>query len=87
MIPSCITLTPEQRTLLTTRLTAAEEAYHTLQIGGAARVVVDQNGERVEFMSSNKGNLYNYIISLKAQLGMFSAACGGRPLGPAGFVF
>lgn len=87
MIPSCITLTPEARALLVKQLAEAEAAYHTLQIGGSARVVVDQNGERVEFMSSNKGNLYNYIISLKAQLGMFSAACGGRPLGPAGFVF
>jgi hypothetical protein len=87
MIPSCITLTPEARELLTTQLAQAEAAYHTLQMGQAARVVVDQNGERVEFMSSNKGNLYNYIISLKAQLGMFSAACGGVPIRPAGFLF
>lgn len=87
MIPTCITLTPDKRALLETQLAAAELAYHTLQVGGAARVVVDQNGERVEFMSSNKGNLYNYIISLKAQLGMFSAACGGTPIRPAGFLF
>lgn len=87
MLPTCVILTPEQRALLTAQLAQAEAAYHTLQIGGAARVVVDQNGERVEFMSSNKGNLYNYIISLKAQLGMFSAACGGTPLRPAGFLF
>lgn len=83
----CITLTPDERAVLTQRLTEAQAAFHTLSIGGAARVIVDQNGERVEFTAANKGNLSNYILSLKAQLGMFSAACGGVPIAPAGFFF
>lgn len=84
---NCVPLTPEARALLEQQLKEAQAQYHTLQIGGAARVVVDQNGERVEFTSANKGNLYNYILSLKAQLGMFSPACGGMPIRPAGFLF
>jgi len=87
MYPTCTNLTPEARALLEKQLAEAQAAYHTLQVGGAARVIVDQNGERVEFMASSKGNLYNYIMSLKAQLGQFSPACGGVPLRPAGFVF
>lgn len=83
----CVSLTPEARALLEKQLAEAQSAYHTLQIGGAARVIVDQNNERVEFTSANKGNLYNYILSLKAQLGMFSPACGGMPIPPAGFLF
>lgn len=84
---NCVPLTPEARALLEQQLKEAQAQYHTLQIGGAARVVVDQNGERVEFTSANKGNLYNYILSLKAQLGLFSPACGGMPIRPAGFLF
>lgn len=86
MIP-CMRLTPEARALLEKQLAEAQSAYHTLQIGGAARVIVDQNNERVEFTAVNKGNLANYILSLKAQLGMLSPECGGIPLRPAGFVF
>ena len=84
---SCIPLTPEARALLEKQLAEAQAQYHTLMLGTAARVIVDQNGERVEFTAANKGNLVNYILSLKAQLGMFTPACGGLPLGPAGFVF
>lgn len=84
---TCITLTPEERAVLQQRLTDAEKAYHTLAMGQQARVIVDQNGERVEFATAQKGVLANYILSLKAQLGMFSPACGGLPMRPAGFLF
>lgn len=84
---SCTPLTPEARALLEQQLKEAQAQYHTLMLGTAARVIVDQNGERVEFTAANKGNLANYILSLKAQLGMLTPACGGLPLGPASFVF
>jgi hypothetical protein len=54
---------------LQARLTAAEEAYHNLQIGCSARVVVDQNGERVEYSAANSAKLAAYINELKRQLG------------------
>jgi Spy/CpxP family protein refolding chaperone len=40
-------LTPEQRAALEANLADARAAYHQLAIGGQARVIVDQNGERV----------------------------------------
>lgn len=53
---------------LQTRLAEAEAAYHRLMSGQSARVVVDQNGERVEFSSVSAGSLYAYILRLKTQL-------------------
>lgn len=61
-------LTSEQRAVLQARLTEAQTAYHRLQIGTSARVVVDQNGERVEFTSANSSKLKAYIAELEAQL-------------------
>lgn len=78
-------LTPEQRTLLEANLKDARAAYHQLAIGGQARVIVDQNGERVEFSAANKGTLYAYIMSLESQLAVLPAAL--RVAGPARFIF
>lgn len=63
------TLTSEQITLYTTRLTEAESALHTLNIGQQARVFVDQNGERVEFTATNRAALRAYVMELKTLLG------------------
>lgn len=38
-------------------------------IGQSARVVVDQNGERVEYTPANSTKLSAYINDLKRQLG------------------
>lgn len=65
-----MTLTPEQRAVLETRLTEAENAYHQLAMGQAARVFVDQNGERIEYVAANANRLQTYITSLKYQLGV-----------------
>lgn len=65
-------------------LVEAEAAYHALMIGQSARVVVDSNGERVEYTAANSAKLEAYIQSLK-----YKIANGGkssRP-GPAGVVF
>lgn len=46
-------------------LVEAEAAYHKLMTGTLARVFVDQNGERVEYVSANASKLAAYIQSLK----------------------
>lgn len=73
------TLTPEQRAALEAKLAAAETAYHNLILGGQARVIVDQNGERVEFSAANSARLAAYIADLKRQLG---TGCSSGPLRP-----
>ena len=80
------TLTPEQRALLQTQLNEAVAAYHQLMTGQAARVVVDQNGERVEFAVSNSAKLASYITSLRLQLAQFDT-CALRAVAPAQFIF
>lgn len=47
------------------KLAQAEAALHALLTGKSARVVVDQNGERVEFTSINLGALRAYIDELR----------------------
>ncbi len=53
---------------LTDRLTEAETALHKLVTGQMAVVVVDQNGERVEFSRANINQLRAYIKDLQAQI-------------------
>lgn len=65
------------------QLAEAEAAYHELVTGKSARVVVDANGERVEFVAANLTKLYLYIQSMRAELGTAT----NRVSGPAGFVF
>ena len=69
-------LTPEEVVTYTTRLGEAEQALHQLVIGGAARVFVDQNGERVEFQAANAQRLRGYIYELRTKLGMTTDVMG-----------
>jgi hypothetical protein len=62
---------------LTAWLAEAEQAYHNLNMGLQAKVVVDQNGERIEYNASTRGQLFSYIQDLKRQLGVGTA---GSPL-------
>lgn len=67
-------------------LTEARAAYHSLSTGTMARVIVDQNGQRVEFAPANMTKLYTYIQELERLL----AGEAGTPAvsrGPARFVF
>lgn len=73
------TLTDAERAVLTTRLSEAEDALHKLLIGGHARVVVESNGERVEFTAGNSQKLRSYIFELQVTLGV-RVPCG--PLKP-----
>lgn len=67
------------------RYTEAEEAYHNLMTGNMPRVVVDQNGERVEFTSTNAPRLLMYVNKLKAEIDALSNPTTSR--GPARFIF
>lgn len=64
-------------------LAEAKAAYHNLMTGTMPRVVVDQNGERVEFTAANKQALASYIASLEASCGINSL----QALAPAQFMF
>jgi len=59
------TLTSAERLLLQARLDEAKQAYHDLMTGTKARVIVDQNGEKVEFSAPNRQALYAYIQELE----------------------
>ncbi len=68
------------------QLAEAEAAYHRLMTGQAARVVVDQNGERVEFTSVSAASLRNYVAQLRAQLAPL-IGCPVQVNRPLGFIF
>ena len=57
-------------------LPEAQSAYHALVIGGSARVVVDQNGERVEYTSGNRAALSAYIAMLESIIAGIAADRG-----------
>lgn len=65
---------------LQARLDAALDAQANLALGGQARVVQDQNGERIEYTTANAGALARLILTLEFQI----AQLGGpaAPLGP-----
>lgn len=67
------------------KLDEARKAYHDLMTGRSARVVVDGNGERVEFTSVNRASLYAYIRELEAQLP--AAPAPSVSYAPAHFTF
>lgn len=62
-------LTSAEKALYQTRLTDAEEKLHLLLTGEAAKVFVDQNGERIEYVQANANRLQTYINELKRLLG------------------
>lgn len=65
------------------KLEEARLARHKLVTGQLARVFMDQNGERVEFVATNIAQLDRYIASLEAEV------AGLRPYSrkPIGFIF
>ena len=67
------------------KLKEAREAYHSLRTGTAPRVVVDQNGARVEYAAANATGLYSYIQELEALCGCAPVMSAMR--GPARFLF
>lgn len=68
---------------LQARLAEAQAAYHSVMIGGSVTVVVDQNGERVEYSRANATGLAKYIAALQAQINsLLGVAVTGGPLRP-----
>lgn len=64
-------------------LAEAQSTYHTVMMGGGVTVVVDQNGERVEYSRANAAGLAKYIASLQAQINsLLGVAVTGGPLRP-----
>lgn len=61
-------LTTEQKAAIQKLLDDARLKYHALTVGGSARVIVDQNGERIEFNTTNSTRLLAYIRELELQL-------------------
>lgn len=62
------------------QLLQAKTEYHKLITGIKPRVVVDQNGERVEFSAANAGRLKAYIHDLENQIK--SATVSRGPMRP-----
>lgn len=50
---------------LTEQLADAKAQYHLLVTGQAAKVYVDQSGERVEYVAANASRLREYIQTLE----------------------
>ena len=65
------------------KLDEARDARHKLVTGQLARVFMDQNGERVEFVATNIAQLDRYIASLEAELAGTRASIRK----PIGFIF
>lgn len=74
-------MTEQEKIALRTKIADAETKYHQLMIGSMPRVIVDQNGERVEFTAVNRLALYQYIASLKRLLPDEHLAPVNKPLG------
>lgn len=83
-------MTPDEyREMYKTWLKNAMESYNDLMTGGSVRVVVDQNGERVEYTAANRQSLWAYIVRLQGAISAADpfTAYMGKPLGPARFLF
>lgn len=73
-------------------LNDALNALHLLRTGRSARVVVDQNGERVEFTAANQQYLITYINQLRSAMAEKGCSNGCCPVQvsaprPLGFFF
>ena len=58
-------------------LASAQLAYHRLMTGGAPSVIVDRDGQRVEYQRADTSKLAQYILTLQGQI----APTCSRPLG------
>lgn len=61
-------MSPLDKQIIRQRLAVAYEQYDKLITGRAPRVLVDQNGERLEYTAANAERLERYIASLEAKL-------------------
>lgn len=70
------------------QLAEAEAAYHRLMSGRQPRVIIDSNGERIEFTAVSADKLRNYIQDLQRRVGALTG-CNGGPTHtrPVRFLF
>lgn len=61
-------------------LREAKAAYHDLVLGLHPKVIVHQNGQRVEYTSTNRGALKSYITELEASLGSSNGQTVSGPM-------
>lgn len=69
------------------RLSNAKDALERVMTGQQARVVVDQNGEKVEFSAINLPRLQAYIGSLENQLAACMGCGSSTPNAPLRFFY
>lgn len=69
------------------KLDEARAAYHRLQLGLVARVVVDTDGSRVEFTAANRAELAAYIRKLEMEVAGETGTPVQANYAPATFVF
>lgn len=62
------------------RIEEAKAAYHELVTGNQVRVLVDQNGERIEYTAASIKHLSRYIATLEEEK-------KGTPKKPMGVYF
>lgn len=70
---------------LAARIQSLETAHDDLIAGRKARVLVDQNGERIEFNGGDARRLWSHIQSLKYTYGKECTTCAkpaSRPILP-----
>lgn len=77
---------------LKSMLKDALDSLHNLRTGRQVRVIVDQNGDRVEFTAANQTGLITYINQLQAALAANGCVDCAPPQqnmysGPFGFTF
>ena len=80
----CTGMTCEE---LAEKLKNAQDAYESLVLGRSVRVVVDQNGERVEFNSANRAGLQLYIDQILQAMRDLGCTCSIRPVQVKAFKF
>lgn len=80
----CSGLTCEE---LAEMLKDAREAYARLVTGKAVRVVVDQNGERVEFTAASASRLNSYIQTILSAMRDQGCACAKNAMPSRAFKF
>ena len=79
------TMNPTECADLAARIARLQDSYEQLLEGRKARVLVDQNGERIEFNGGNSRSLLTYINGLKDE---YAKGCGlgtspiGKPIRP-----
>lgn len=68
-----MTLSDEDRAIYTTRLIAAEDALHQLEIGQARVMVRADSGEQVQYTPADTARLRGYVRELRQRLGQTAA--------------